>query len=330
MAFVILFQVKVIAQEKPTVTISSSIAKEKDLVCVIDKNTTDFKLKQDIEQLKKEHGITLKVSKIKRNDNFEITAIKIQYEDQYGNKGSNQVASDQPIAPISIIKKTDLNGKSSISLLSGKPILNPNKKKIEIVSKDKDSDSFSFSFSDDEDDSSSSNSPDEIDPTTPPNPATKPNPKDPIANTKAPKVKVEKKINIITEKNGDNPTIYINGEKLNLNLDDLDLSFDPSNFFNFDGLNEDITIQGNPKKGTIIITSKDGKTEINMGKEMERFKEEMQRAKAEMMKAFSEREKVTPEIEKAKKEMEKAKAAMEKARLELEKARQEALKQQKV
>ncbi|MBY0486631.1 MAG: M56 family metallopeptidase [Flavobacteriaceae bacterium] len=103
-AFVILFQVKVIAQEKEVEISENSKAYAELTAFSIDKNSTDAEMKNDAEILEKQSGIVVKFSKIKRNSNGEITAIKIDYKDKNGNKGTSVVNGDEPIDEITIFK----------------------------------------------------------------------------------------------------------------------------------------------------------------------------------------------------------------------------------
>lgn len=84
----------------------------------IDKAMTDAQLKQD-EMDAKKFDFEVSFTGVKRNDKKEITAIKIAYKDKDGNSGNYNVASDAPIAPISIIKQFDGTGKGSINIQSG-------------------------------------------------------------------------------------------------------------------------------------------------------------------------------------------------------------------
>ncbi|RZJ28640.1 MAG: M56 family metallopeptidase, partial [Flavobacterium sp.] len=61
-AFLVYFQVKVVAQEKP-----GAIVLEDGATFKLDKNTTDAEMKTQAERLKSEHGVTLKCSRVKRN-----------------------------------------------------------------------------------------------------------------------------------------------------------------------------------------------------------------------------------------------------------------------
>lgn len=109
-AFVILFQVKVIAQEKEVEATANKTAYAELTAFSIDKNSTDEEIKNDAEILKKQSGIDVKFSKIKRNTKGEIIAIKIDYKDKNGNKGSSFVNSDEPIETITIFKTSNSVG----------------------------------------------------------------------------------------------------------------------------------------------------------------------------------------------------------------------------
>jgi hypothetical protein len=79
-AFVILFQVNVIAQEKTAVQATTEIIKanEKSVdVYKINKNTTDEELKEKSSNLKENYAIIATFSGIKRNSKNELTAIKV-------------------------------------------------------------------------------------------------------------------------------------------------------------------------------------------------------------------------------------------------------------
>lgn len=105
-AFMIYFQVKVVAQEKAP---GLETLLQKGAEVVVDKNSSDADLKREAERVKKEHGVTLKFSKVKRNSQGEITCIKATYKDQNGKKGTTQVSGDEPIQPFRFYKND--NGK---------------------------------------------------------------------------------------------------------------------------------------------------------------------------------------------------------------------------
>jgi hypothetical protein len=103
-AFVICFQVKVIAQEKERKKIQTKESFVELNAIVVDKNSTDSDLKKEAELFKNNSGIEVKFSKIKRNSAGEIIAIKIEYKDKNGHKGNSYSDDDEPISPITIFK----------------------------------------------------------------------------------------------------------------------------------------------------------------------------------------------------------------------------------
>lgn len=110
LVFFLSFQVKTIAQIK-TATNINEVHVVEIVQFLITKNTTDAEIKKETETFKKEHGIELKVSKIKRNSANEITAISISYKDKDGNTGQLSRKSASPIEPIVFYKELEPNGK---------------------------------------------------------------------------------------------------------------------------------------------------------------------------------------------------------------------------
>jgi hypothetical protein len=72
---------------------------------IINKSSTDVELKRIAEILEKQYEIQLKTSKVKRNSNNEITAIKIDYKYKGANEVSILKAGDEPIDEILINKE---------------------------------------------------------------------------------------------------------------------------------------------------------------------------------------------------------------------------------
>lgn len=70
----------------------------------IDSDTTNEEL-EDIKSMLKEHGITAKFSNIKRNDDGELTSIKIELKDENGNTAVSQTSSTNPIQTFSFGRK---------------------------------------------------------------------------------------------------------------------------------------------------------------------------------------------------------------------------------
>jgi hypothetical protein len=98
----LLFQVETVAQVKENPINSEKTATEAVVIAVgfvTDKNATDAEMKLDTEELKKQ-GIDYKFSKIKRNKKGEIIAIKIEFNDNNGNKGVTAINGKEPIEPI--------------------------------------------------------------------------------------------------------------------------------------------------------------------------------------------------------------------------------------
>jgi beta-lactamase regulating signal transducer with metallopeptidase domain len=98
-AFVFLFQIKVVAQEKSAKNASyavSAIAVDYST----DKNATNEEMKNDTKTVKEQLGIDYKFSNVKRNDKGEIIAIKIEYKTKEGKSGKIELDSDNPIETI--------------------------------------------------------------------------------------------------------------------------------------------------------------------------------------------------------------------------------------
>lgn len=70
-----------------------------EIKITIDKDTKDSDFKDITKQLKK-HDIDAKFTKIKRNKNNEIIAIKIELKDKNGNESSTSLSSNEPIEDI--------------------------------------------------------------------------------------------------------------------------------------------------------------------------------------------------------------------------------------
>ena len=96
--FMLLFQIETVAQVKENPQKAHAV-KVEAIGFSWDKNATDAEMKSDAEQLKSQ-GIDYKFSKIKRNKNGEIIAIKIEFNDDKGNKGVKEIKGDEPIEPI--------------------------------------------------------------------------------------------------------------------------------------------------------------------------------------------------------------------------------------
>ncbi|NHM07404.1 peptidase M56 [Flavobacterium sp. CYK-4] len=288
-AFLLYFQVNVIAQEKQGAPFNFN---RDGLSVTIDKNTTDQELKAASEKAKSE-GVTLKFSKVKRNSAGEITGIKAVYKDKAGNSGTSQTSGDEPIKPMRFFK--DDNGQIGFG----------NAKQIRIIKKGNHT-------SDDEGEDieihtivaeapEAPEPPEAVEPTEAPE------------APEAPELPSDKHIIIkkIKDKNG-KISITVNGETMDLDVDKIvnDALADTNFSFNFSSDDTDEEIAEEMKKAKIHIEK--------IRPQMERAKRDMERRKPEMEEARRQMEEARRDMEDARQEMENARKEMEQARKDLE------------
>lgn len=103
---VLLFQTNGIAQDKKSFTWSDDQASSDNIVMTWNKNTPESEMKDDIKALA-EKGITIKYSGVKRNSKDEIIALRVEYSDRKGNKGSMELNNQNPINTIKFFKFND-------------------------------------------------------------------------------------------------------------------------------------------------------------------------------------------------------------------------------
>ncbi|TDP02878.1 M56 family metallopeptidase [Flavobacterium sp. 245] len=133
-AFIFLFQIKTIAQEKKALAEKTAVTEIQDAeVFRITKSTTDQELKDLTAKLKSEHNVDVTISDLKRNSNNEITSIKIQIVKENGKKQILQVNSTQAIKECNIVLNTDDNGTKNIVLVNGETITTPTMVKTQNV-----------------------------------------------------------------------------------------------------------------------------------------------------------------------------------------------------
>lgn len=103
-AFIMLFQVRVIAKERFSNSIhENEISKtQPNQKYVIQSSSTDNELKEYSKQFKKDYKIDLNIKGIKRNADKEITAINISLNDNKGKKANHKIDGDEAIEPIYI------------------------------------------------------------------------------------------------------------------------------------------------------------------------------------------------------------------------------------
>lgn len=324
-AFVMLFQIKVIAQEREIIQKSQG-----GVYIKTDKNSSDEEMKKDAKFAKEKFGVTLKYSKVKRNREGEITGIKIEYKDENGQKGMTQFSGNEPIEPIYFHKTKNKIG-------FGKPnevqVFKNHRKNINPI------------ITDIEDIEIPEMEDMIVDIEIPEIPNFSDNDQVP-ALPKSPKM-IKK--SIVIKKNGKDaePEVYINGKKMDIPLADLEkMDKDFNGKFEFKGgengpfefkfnddeifkmSREDIErIKSDAMENSKIHMKKMKEHMEKMRPQLERMKEdrsnfewnsdqneEMQKAREEMLKAREEMLKARDEMIKAREEMQKAKSEQLKAR----------------
>ena len=114
-AFVILFQIRVVAQEKDNPKLENLKTSNTDeqleiqLEAQITEKSTDLDLDRIINLFKTELGTEVKIKKIKRNSQNEITSIKVTATDGKSYKTVHEISQDKPILPfiIKVVKDKD-------------------------------------------------------------------------------------------------------------------------------------------------------------------------------------------------------------------------------
>lgn len=320
--FVFLFQIKTIAQEKESdIEVARSLQHREEVRLVIDKNSSEADLKREAQRLKEEHGVTLKCSKIKRNDKGEITGIKVEFKDKNGNKGVSQVDGKEPIAPIHFYKNNEAIGfgrPKNLKVYANVPGVHfvPGEA-LNALDSLPSMEAFNFDF-------------DFEMPEVPEVPEL-PEMGEGFAWNGGENSK------IIIKKSGDKkPMVIVNGKVLSDSaeiekaLNDAGAKGQYSITIDSDenGGESKVTINGNDV--TKIKTEAMANVKVQMAKqneivkkEMARAKEEIEKAKPEIARAKREIELSKPEIAKAKAEMEQAKAELIKAKEEMQKAKAE-------
>ncbi|WP_428232935.1 M56 family metallopeptidase [Flavobacterium sp.] len=118
-AFVLLFQINTIAQQKETKERKEVVEKEDQIdVYKIKKTTTDQELKEIAEKLKKNHNIDIAVSEVKRNSANELIAIKVDIKKSAGQVQSFHIEGDKAIENCGIVVSTEDNGSKKINLFT--------------------------------------------------------------------------------------------------------------------------------------------------------------------------------------------------------------------
>jgi TonB-dependent SusC/RagA subfamily outer membrane receptor len=122
-AFVLLFQVETIAQEKAPNIIEKINPGEVEAIEVftIEKNTTNAEIDQRVKTLKEKFNISAVISELKRNSNNEITSININLSDEKGANQFKKSAIPTGIEKIGIIIITKKDGTISFYFPDAEP-----------------------------------------------------------------------------------------------------------------------------------------------------------------------------------------------------------------
>lgn len=322
-AFLLLFQVHTIAQEREV--IKSTSTNSSGIYITTNKNSTDSEMKNDAQVAKEKFGITIKYSKVKRNSKGEITGIKVAYKDKEGNTGTTQFNGKEPIKPIYFYKSgTKIGfGKSNI---------------VNVYNDDSHGEghgdghgeSYAFSFNDSIPDMANFNFDMEF--------PEAPEPPEPFELAElgelselteivaSPNAEVWSNIEnskIVIKKDGKKPIVIINGKLAegseNLSKKEIE-EIENSIKMNDNGEEEtQITINGKDmakirkdamKNAQIQIKRMRPQITAQAREDIERSRPDMDKARAEMEQARAEMLQAKAEMEQAKIELEKAKAAL--------------------
>ena len=303
-AFMFYFQVEVIAQEKErNPIIVEKIAKE-SISVVIDKNTSDEQMKRQAAMLKKEHGIALKFSKVKRNKVGEIIAIKAVYKDKDGNSGSSQISGGEPIKPLRFYKNDD--GQFGFGTGTGRDV------RTRIVR-----------HSDGDEEIEIAELPKAHEAPEPPEMPEGSNadapqpPQSPILHIDGRKVKVPKSPNGIT-------TVTVDGEVVTVDVDKILADLEP---MLAELENMDIDVDTDEIDRMTKDAMKEARIAIKMSyKDMKRSLSDVRRQQIARVQSIVDMEQSRIDIEKARKELDESKRELEKSRTEIAKLRAESKK----
>ncbi|HSD07884.1 M56 family metallopeptidase [Flavobacterium sp.] len=120
-AFVLLFQIEVIAKEKPLIIKETvgKVDKVKSMdIYKIQKSTTDIELKQIAERLKLKHDVAIVISNVKRNSKDQLTNIKVAVQKGTQEAQTIQIDGENAIKDCGIIIITEQNGSKKINLFT--------------------------------------------------------------------------------------------------------------------------------------------------------------------------------------------------------------------
>ena len=129
-AFVLLFQVEIVAQEKGANAIEKINPDDIQSIDVftIDKNTTDAEIDQRVKTWKEKFNISAFISELKRNSGNAITSINIALKDEKGINKVKKTITTTGIEKIGLIIITKKNGTVSFNFADDEPTLINEKK----------------------------------------------------------------------------------------------------------------------------------------------------------------------------------------------------------
>jgi len=109
-AFVLLFQIEVVAKERHQTVKEVTSEIESVDVYKIQKNTTDLELKRIKTQLKSLHNVDFEVSRVKRNSANQLTSLKVDLSYENQKSQSIQTGGKEVIKDFGIVVVTGKNG----------------------------------------------------------------------------------------------------------------------------------------------------------------------------------------------------------------------------
>ena len=127
-AFVIFFQVKVVAQEKEAATTAATElvkTNEKSVdIYKINKNTTDEELKEKTKALKEKYDLTLAFSGVERNSKNELIALKVDLKKGKEITEKMQIKGTDAIKTFGIIVSKNENGLLTVAFGTDDTVIN--------------------------------------------------------------------------------------------------------------------------------------------------------------------------------------------------------------
>jgi hypothetical protein len=264
------------------------------VVMTWNKDTPESEMQDDIKSLRKNNGVTIEYSKVKRNDKNEIIALRIDYKDNDGNSGSQEYNGKNPIDDIRFHKDANGIGFGESQQNMGMAFNNfdfgnlqkqfGNRIQMDTIGSNK---SYSFNFNDDGD------SP-----------------------------KMNKKSKIIIQKNGKKPLIIEDGKiiegqddyskeeiekiqnenKMNSNDGNLNFNFNADNM-DLGNLKEQMEKMQRQLMKIMPDSDENSKIETPKSNSDAPTREELKKTKDEMLKAKDEMEQAKKELQKAKSEL---------------------------